>query len=140
MNTSLRLAGALSLLVALAACSEKEEAVEAPPAPPAEMKAPEAPPVAEAPPAEPAAGAATSTGVPECDEYLATFEKIATCDKLGPALDGMKASVQAQKDAFAGWAAFDDATRAAAHSAAAPGCKSGTESLIQTAQSMGCAL
>jgi hypothetical protein len=84
------------------------------------MKAPEPPPAAEPPPAEPATGAA-STGVPECDEYLATFEKVATCDKLGPALEGMKASVQAQKDAFAGWSAFDDATRAAAQSAAAPG-------------------
>lgn len=140
---SLKLVAILSLGLSLAACSETEPA--APAAPPAEVKkeepaapaAPAAPPAAEA---QPAAAASGSTGVPECDEYLATFEKVAACDKMGAALEPMKQSVQAQKDAFAQWASFDEATRAAAQAAAGPGCKAGTDSLIQSAQAMGCSL
>ncbi len=137
---SLKLVAILSFGLSLAACSETEPAKPA--APPAEVKkeepaAPAAPPPAEA---KPAAAASGSTGVPECDEYLATFEKVAACDKMGAALEPMKQSVQAQKDAFAQWASFDEATRAAAQAAAGPGCKAGTDSLIQSAQAMGCSL
>lgn len=124
---------AVAASMSLAACSEKEEPA-APPA--AQVKPPEPPKPVEPPP--PATGA--NTGVPECDEYLATFEKLSTCDKLGPALEGMKQSAEAQRASFAQWAQFDDATRAAAQQAAAPGCKSATESLVSTATAMGCTL
>lgn len=127
---------AVAATMSLAACSEKEEAAEAPKT---EVKPPEPPKPVEPPPPPPAATGA-NTGVPECDEYLATFDKLSTCDKLGPALDGMKQSAEAQRASFAQWAQFDDATRAAAQQAAAPGCKSATESLVSTATAMGCTL
>lgn len=141
MNTALRLCAALSLVIALGACSETEE----PAAAPNTEKAPEptalpTPPAPPEPAAAPAAAAGASTGVPECDEYLATFEKISTCDKLGPALEPMKTSVQAQKDSFAQWATMDEASRAAIQASAGPGCKAGTDGLVQTAQAMGCTL
>lgn len=135
MNTALRLCAALSLVVALGACSETEEPTTAP----MTEKAPE-PPAPPAPPEPVAAPAAASTGVPECDEYLATFEKISTCDKLGPALEPMMSSVQAQKDSFGQWATMDEASRASIQASAGPGCKAGTDGLVQTAQAMGCTL
>ena len=92
--------------------------------------------------ADPAAApaAAGSTGVPECDEYVATFEKLSKCDKLGPALEGMKTAADAQKASFASWASMDEATKKAAQAAAGPGCKTATEGLKTTATSLGCTL
>ncbi|MBK9035613.1 MAG: hypothetical protein IPL61_30870 [Myxococcales bacterium] len=111
----------------------------APAAPPAAD--PAAPPAADpAAPAAPADQAAASTGVPECDEYLATFEKLSKCDKLGPALDGMKMAADAQKATFASWASFDETARKAAQASAGPSCKTLTEGLKTTATSLGCTL
>ncbi|MEZ4398544.1 MAG: hypothetical protein R3B06_00890 [Kofleriaceae bacterium] len=134
---------ALTLTFAAAGCKKKDEkkgtestkpegAQPAAPAP-----APAAPAAAPAAPAAPAA-AATGTGVPECDEYVATFEKISKCDKLGPAADGLKQGYEATKAGWAGWASMDEAARKAAQTAAAPGCKAGTDALKTTATSMGC--
>ncbi len=89
-----------------------------------------------------AAPAATGTGSPECDEYLKTFDDVvAKCkDKLGPALDAMQQSRDAQAEAFKQWASLDEATKKAAVEAAATGCKSATDALKQSATSMGCTL
>lgn len=86
--------------------------------------------------------AAGSTGSPECDEYLKTFDDVvAKCkDKLGPALDAMKQSRDTQAESFKGWGALDEASRKATIGAAATGCKSATESLKTSATSMGCTL
>lgn len=89
-----------------------------------------------------AAPAATGTGSAECDEYLKTFDDVvAKCkDKLGPALDAMQQSRDAQAEAFKQWASLDEATKKAAVEAAATGCKSATDALKQSATSMGCTL
>jgi hypothetical protein len=94
---------------------------------------------------DPAGGggaAAVGTGSPECDEYLKTFDDVvAKCkDKMGPALDAMKQSRDAQADAFKQWGALDEASRKATIEAAATGCKSATDALKQSATSMGCTL
>jgi hypothetical protein len=82
------------------------------------------------------------TGSPECDEYLATFDKVVTtcADKLGPALDAMKQSREAQAEAFQQWATLDDASFQATVEAAASGCKAANDAVRQSARSMGCKL
>ena len=86
--------------------------------------------------------AAASTGSPECDEYLKAFDDVvAKCkDKLGPALDAMKQSRDAQAEAFKSWGTLDEASKKATIEAAATGCKSATDALKQSATSMGCTL
>ncbi len=86
--------------------------------------------------------AAASTGSPECDEYLKTFDDVVNkCkDKLGPALDAMKQSRDAQADAFKQWGSLDEASKKATIEAAATGCKSATDAIKQSATSMGCTL
>ncbi|HVK77161.1 MAG TPA: hypothetical protein VM734_27835 [Kofleriaceae bacterium] len=85
-----------------------------------------------------AAPAADSTGVPECDAYLAAFEKLAKCDKAGPALDGLKQGLEATKQGWAAWKDLQGEALDAAKKAAAPGCKAGEDALKQTASSLGC--
>ena len=92
--------------------------------------------------ADPGAAAAGSTGSPECDEYLKTFDDVVSkCkDKLGPALDAMKQSRDAQAEAFKQWGTLDEASKKATIEAAATGCKSATDAIKQSATSMGCTL
>lgn len=82
------------------------------------------------------------TGSAECDEYLDTFDDVmATCkDKLGPAVDAVVQSRNAQLDAFAAWNQLDAASRKATIQAAASGCKAAAEALRTSARSMGCPL
>jgi hypothetical protein len=94
---------------------------------------------------EPAGGgaaAAGGTGSAECDEYLKTFDDVvAKCkDKLGPALDAMKQSRDAQAEAFKQWGSLDEASKKATIEAAATGCKSATDAIKQSATAMGCTL
>lgn len=146
---------ALALTLAATGCKKKDENKAAPTtetakpaagtaaAPAAGTAAPADPAAAPAAPADPAAApaaAAGSSGVPECDEYLATFEKLSKCDKLGPALDGLKTAADAQKASFASWASMDETAKKAAQAAAGPGCKTATEGLKTTATSLGCTL
>lgn len=86
--------------------------------------------------------AAAPTGSPECDEYLKTFDDMASkCkDKLGPAFDAMKQARDAQVDAFKKWADLDETAKKAAVEAAAEGCKSATDALKESASGMGCTL
>jgi hypothetical protein len=139
MKKLLTIGTVLALAFSATACKKKEEAkTTTETKKPADTKPVTPPPVT--PPAAPPTAAATGTGVPECDEYVATFEKLAKCDKLGPAADGMKQGFEATKSAWASWATMDDATRKAAQAAAGPGCKAGSDGLKQTATSMGCTL
>lgn len=82
------------------------------------------------------------TGSKACDAYLATFEQVVQkCgEKMGPALEAMIQSRNAQLDAFAEWATLDKKSRKAAVDAAEPGCKAANDALRQAATSMGCAL
>ncbi|MBZ0236298.1 MAG: hypothetical protein K8M05_28480 [Deltaproteobacteria bacterium] len=82
------------------------------------------------------------TGSKACDAYLATFDQVVQkCgEKMGPALEAMIQSRNAQLDAFAEWATLDKKSRKAAVDAAEPGCKAANDALRQAATSMGCAL
>ncbi len=79
-----------------------------------------------------------STGVPECDAYLAAFEKLAKCDKAGPALDGLKQGLEATKQGWAAWKDMPADQLEMSKKAAAPGCKAGEDALKSTASSLGC--
>jgi outer membrane murein-binding lipoprotein Lpp len=81
----------------------------------------------------PAAGG--STGMPECDAYLASVEKLASCDKFPAASkDATLKGVEAMKS---GWAA---ATTDDAKKMAGDACKTANDGMKQTAQAMGCPL
>jgi hypothetical protein len=115
----------------------------APAAPPSEPTPPAAPPPAAPPPSEaPAApaptAAAASTGVPECDAYLAAFDKLSKCDKAGPALDGLRQGLEATRQGWAAWKDMPADQLEASKKAAAPGCKAGEDALRSTASSLGC--
>ena len=81
---------------------------------------------------------ASTTGVPECDEYLATFERLATCDRAGPALDGLRQGLEATKQGWAAWKDMPADQREASQKAAAPNCKAGVDALRSTGASLGC--
>jgi hypothetical protein len=111
---------------------------------PAETKpaetAPTAPatPPAEAKPADTAAGATGgSTGLPECDSYLATAEKFAKCDKLPK--EAKDAQMQSLEAAKSGWASLKDpSVPAEAKKAAADACKQSDDALKQAWTAAGC--
>jgi hypothetical protein len=131
------------VLLAAAACGSKEKSAPAQPAPVAKVEAaPEPAPPPEPPPTQPVAVAEGSTGSPECDAYLAYFDRIRVeCAKeLGPAKDALDQSAQAQREAFAQWNDLDEEGHKAAVEAARPGCLQAKDALTQAATSMGCAI
>ncbi len=86
-------------------------------------------------PAEPAAGGAASTGVKECDDLMAAYEKLFKCDKMpAAAKDAQKQGFEAMKS---GWAQLKDAPQAS-KDAAATGCKASMDGIAQSAKAMGC--
>jgi hypothetical protein len=90
-------------------------------------------------PADPAAApaAAGSTGIAECDGYLATAEKFAKCDKLPK--EAKDAQTQALEAAKTGWASLKDPNvPAEAKKAAADACKQSDDALKQAWTAAGC--
>lgn len=73
------------------------------------------------------AGGGGSTGIPECDEYKAAIDKLASCDAIP------EATRKTMKDAFdqasGAWAALPAEGKAAA----ATGCKAGADAVKQAA-------
>ena len=122
-------------------CKKADETKPADPAattPPATdtAKPAEAKP-AEAPPAAAPAAAAGSTGIAECDGYLATAEKFAKCDKLPK--EAKDAQTQALEAAKTGWASLKDPNvPAEAKKAAADACKQSDDALKQAWTAAGC--
>jgi hypothetical protein len=129
------------VLLAAAACGGKAKGGGAQPAPVAQP-APSNRVVEEPPPAPPqeVAVAESETGVPECDAYLALFDRLLVeCQKeLGPALDAMKQSQDAMREAFSQLKTLDEESRRAATEAAATGCSAAVDALRQSATSMNC--
>lgn len=82
-------------------------------------------------------GADTSNYPQECKDYMAAFEALSKCDKLGPAKDSMKQGYDATVDA---WKNFASATDDATKKAWSDGCTAGLDGLKQTAGAMGCTL
>jgi hypothetical protein len=111
--------------------------------------------VAEAPEPEPAPAPAPpvvtvgrrpdngfTTGSPECDHYLWLFDQVVErcATQMGPALDAMKQSREAQREAFGSWDALDAESRKATLEAASTGCASASEALVSSAKAMECVL
>lgn len=132
----------VTALLLAAACGGKAKPAPAQPAPIANRLEPEAPPPAPSPPPPPDVASADSTGAPECDAYLALFDRLVLrCEKeLGPAMDAMKQSQVAMREAFAQWKTLDEESRRTVIEAAGPACNSAVEALRQTATSLGCSL
>lgn len=82
------------------------------------------------------------TGSVDCDAYLDTFDElVAKCaSKIGPALDPLIQSRNAQLDAFIAWNQLDPAAKRSAIQASAAGCKAARDALRQSAASLGCPL
>jgi hypothetical protein len=135
MKKLMTVGSALVLALTIGACKKDE---------PAPAKVEEAKPVEAAKPAEPTpapaaepapAAAAESSGIPECDAYLATAQKFAACDKLpAEAKDAQLKGVEAAK---ASWASMKDAP-AEAKKAAADSCKASDDGLKQAWTAAGC--
>jgi hypothetical protein len=84
-----------------------------------------------------AAAGGGSSGLPECDEYVAAMDKYLQCDKIPQATrDAAKQGMDAMK---AGWADMgslpDDVKKQAAD-----GCKQAVDALKQGATALGCTL
>jgi hypothetical protein len=138
MKKLMTVGSALVLALTLGAC-KKEETPAAKPVEetkPVEAAKPAEPAPTPAPAADPAAApAADSSGIPECDEYLATAAKFAACDKLpAEAKDAQLKGVEAAKSS---WAALKDAP-ADAKKAAADSCKASNDGLKQAWTAAGC--
>ena len=120
-------------------CKKAEETKPADPAataPATDMAKPAEAKPAEAPPAA-APAAAGSTGIAECDGYLATAEKFAKCDKLPK--EAKDAQTQALEAAKTGWASLKDPNvPAEAKKAAADACKQSDDALKQAWTAAGC--
>ena len=75
------------------------------------------------------------TGVKECDDLMAAYEKLFKCDKMpAAAKDAQKQGFEAMKS---GWAQLKDAPQAS-KDAAATGCKASMDGIAQSAKAMGC--
>jgi hypothetical protein len=80
-------------------------------------------------------GGAAATGVKECDDVVAAYEKLFKCDKFtgmpAEAQDAQKKGLETMKSA---WHFDNDAAK----DAAKPGCKAALDGLQQSAKAMGC--
>jgi hypothetical protein len=103
------------------------------------------PPTAPAPPPEPVetqpkpppAPQKSQTGIAECDQVLALYEKIFECD----AFKGMPPEAQeAQRQGLAAWKSSWHSDTADQREAAATGCRAGIDALHQAAKAMDCTL
>ncbi len=83
--------------------------------------------------------AAQSTGVAECDSYLAALDKYMKCDKVPQAArDAQQASAQQMRNGWATWANLPESARKAAQDAAKTSCTTALNSLKQAATATGC--
>ena len=96
----------------------------------------EGPKPGEAPKAE-AAPAVNGTGIPECDAYVATVDKIVQCEKApAAAKDAIKQGLEAARKSWA--AALQPTAPAEAKQSAVEACKAGVEQLKTSAAELGC--
>jgi beta-aspartyl-peptidase (threonine type) len=75
---------------------------------------------------------AESTGIPECDDYIAAVEKLGRCDKLPQAArDAMQDGVDQQRES---WKHLDSEGRRNS----AQACRAGTDAIRQASSASGC--
>jgi len=130
----------LGSVMTLAACKKAEDKTKTDDS---AMKADKPADTTTPPPTPPAdqaaapAGGAASTGLPECDAYVAAMDKYMACDKVPQsARDAAKQGLDAMKSGWANMGTMpDDAKKSAADA-----CKQAVDALKQGAESMGCTL
>lgn len=88
---------------------------------------------------ETTATVAQSTGVAECDAYLAALEKYMQCDKVPQAVrDAQAQSAQQMRTGWATWANLPEESRKVAQDAAKTSCTTALTSLKTAASASGC--
>jgi hypothetical protein len=86
-------------------------------------------------PAESVRPATMASGMPECDKYIASVEKLLVCDKFPEtARDATREGIKAMRE---GWAT---ATSADARMLAEDACRTANDAMAQAAEAMGCKL
>lgn len=123
----------LLLLLTVAGCNDAKKAEPTePPVAPAPAAEPAAPAV------EPPAPAATTTGISECDAYVAAIEALGGCDRIPQASrDALKASATQMKASWK-WDDLPESAKAAAQSTAGVSCRQATEAVQQAMKTAGC--
>lgn len=82
---------------------------------------------------------ADSTGVAECDSYLAALDKYMQCDKVPQAVrDAQKQSAQQMRNSWSTWSSLPEASRKAAQDAAKTSCTTALAALKQAATASNC--
>lgn len=131
--TTLFAVAALSTALGLTGCKKKDDGNASSADKPAEgvKKDDKAPAPAAAPTPDKAAAPAAAGDLPaECNEYKASIEKLASCDKMPQqARDALK---NAYDQASAGWANLP----AEAKANLATACKAGADAVMQSAKSV----
>jgi hypothetical protein len=88
---------------------------------------------------ETTATVAQSTGVAECDAYLAALEKYMQCDKVPQAVrDAQAQSAQQMRTSWATWASLPEESRKVAQDAAKTSCTTALATLRTGATASGC--
>ena len=136
MNKVIRMVGVLAVAstFVVAGCGQKEQAASndsaATPAP------------AQAAMVDTAAAKtadAQTTGVAECDSYLAALDKYMQCDKIPQAArDAQKQGAQQMRNSWSTWSSLPEEARKAAQDAAKTSCTTALNTLKQAATASGC--
>ena len=130
--TRLVLVSALAAAFVVAGCGKKEETVVA-----TETSATET--TATVDTVATTETAAQSTGVAECDSYLAALEKYMACENVPQAArDMQKQSADQMRTSWASWASLPEESRKVAQAAAKTSCTTALTSLKQAATASGC--
>lgn len=83
--------------------------------------------------------AAETSGVPECDAYLAAVHKYMACDKVPQvARDAQKQARDQMRSGWASWSSLPEDSRKMAQTNAATACTSALSSLKVAASASGC--
>ncbi len=83
--------------------------------------------------------AAETTGVPECDAYLAAVDKYMACEKVPQvARDAQKQARDQMRSGWASWSSLPEDSRKRAQANAATACKTSLSSLKVAASASGC--
>lgn len=86
-----------------------------------------------------AVAAAETTGVPECDSYLAVVEKYMACEKVPQAArDAQKQARDQMRSSWANWSGLPEDSRKMAQANAATACSTALSSLKVAASASGC--
>ncbi len=131
---TLSLAIASCLLLSLAACSKSDAPATADTAAPAPAAAPAATPAAEPAPAAVVA-AATVTGIPECDNFLAAYEQCVMEKAPAEVRTQLATGIEQWKSAWQTMAA-NDATKASLPQV----CQQTRDASVPGLQAYGCTL